>query len=83
MLIELLNDSDFVVREAAAWPLSDMGRVEAIPELINALQRGHEEGLDNDGRQTAISDLAYLENFEFEAKPNLMSVGADEKSKKI
>jgi hypothetical protein len=32
------------VREAAAWSLSDLGRVEALPQLLNALQAGKDEG---------------------------------------
>ena len=78
MLIELLKDSDFVVREAAAWPLSDMGRVETLPDLFIALQRGFEEGWDNDGLLAAISDMACLYKSEVKTKLIEMSEGADE-----
>ena len=54
----LLKDESFFVREAAAWPLSDLGAVIALPELLQALQRGHDEGHDNDGLCSALADLA-------------------------
>ncbi|MEJ0084424.1 MAG: HEAT repeat domain-containing protein [Pseudomonadota bacterium] len=56
-LIDLLNDDSFFVREAAAWPLSDLGVVEALPVLLDAYQRGLEDGHDNDGFSAALADL--------------------------
>ena len=55
--MDLLSDPDVFVREAAAWPLSDLGRVEALPQLLNALQTGKDEGHDNDGLLAALADL--------------------------
>jgi len=47
--IDLFSDPDVFVREAAAWLLSDLGRVEALPQLLNALQTGKDEGTNSDG----------------------------------
>jgi len=43
--------------EAAAWALSDLGAVDALPQLLHALQRGFEHGDDNDGMSSALVDL--------------------------
>ena len=59
-LLHMLNDSSFFVREAAAWPLSDLGRVEALPQLLGAYQRGLDEGHDNDGFSAALIDLVEM-----------------------
>ena len=56
-LLELLKDESFFVREAAAWALSDMERLDVLPALLAAYQRGFEEGLDNDGFSAALADL--------------------------
>ncbi len=56
-LVALLSDSEFFVREAAAWPLSDLGRVEALPQLIEAHKAGSADGHDNDGLSAAVVDL--------------------------
>jgi HEAT repeat protein len=39
----LLDDESFFVREAAAWPLSDLGCIDALPALIRAQRRGYAE----------------------------------------
>ncbi|MEO6067132.1 MAG: HEAT repeat domain-containing protein [Gemmatimonadales bacterium] len=57
-LQELLSDEDFFVREAAAWPLSEIAGVSTLPELLRAYQRGLDEGHDNDGLSAALTDLA-------------------------
>lgn len=56
-LLELLKEESFFVREAAAWPLSDLGRVDLLPQLLVAYQRGLDEGHDNDGFSAALIDL--------------------------
>lgn len=56
-LIELLTDESFFVREAAAWPLSDLGRLDVLPQLLGAYQRGLAEGHDNDGFSASLIDL--------------------------
>jgi len=59
-LLTLLKDDSFFVREAAAWPLSDLGATEALPELLEALHRGFQENHDNDGLCAALTDLAEM-----------------------
>lgn len=59
-LLELLSDSDIFVREAAAWPLSDLGCVEAIPHLVRAHHMGTDEGQDNDGLSAVLADLVSM-----------------------
>jgi HEAT repeat protein len=57
-LVGLLGDESFFVREAAAWPLSDLGATSALPQLLEALHRGVHEGHDNDSLTAALADLA-------------------------
>jgi HEAT repeat protein len=57
-LLSLLNDDDFVVREAAAWPISELAGPSALRELLVAYQRGFDYEQDNDGFTTALMDLA-------------------------
>ncbi len=57
-LCELLGDESFFVREAAAWPLTELAGVAHLPELLRAYQRGLEDGHDNDGFTTALTDMA-------------------------
>ena len=59
-LVGLLADDAFFVREAAAWPLSDLGVTEALPQLLEAVYRGIQEGHDNDGLNAALADLAEM-----------------------
>jgi HEAT repeat protein len=60
-LLELLKDDAFFVREAAAWSLSDLGATEALPAMLEALNRGVEQGHDNDGLRAALADLAEVD----------------------
>jgi hypothetical protein len=57
-LRDLLGDDSFFVREAAAWPLTELAGVQFLPDLLRAYQRGLDEGYDNDGFTTALIDLA-------------------------
>ena len=59
-LVALLEDDSFYVREAAAWPLAELGRTEVLPQLLRAYQRGLDEGDDNDGFSAALIELASL-----------------------
>jgi HEAT repeat protein len=59
-LMRLLTDGDFFVREAAAWPISDLGVTEALPALLEALHRGFQEGHDGDGLSAALADLVEM-----------------------
>jgi|SRR5687768_13482113 len=59
-LLQLLENEDFVVREAAAWPLASVGGPEVLPELFLAYQRGFDDGHDNDGFTTALIELVEL-----------------------
>ena len=56
-LMSLLHDPAFTVREAAAWPISELAGVSALPELLRAYQRGLDDGHDNDGLSTALIEL--------------------------
>jgi HEAT repeat protein len=71
-LLTLLEDSSFFVREAAAWPLSDLGRVEVLPQLLETYQRGLDEGHDNDGFSAALIDLVEMNSAA--AVPQLQTV---------
>jgi HEAT repeat protein len=62
-LMELLKDADCFVREAAAFPVADLGGPEALPELLEALQLGFDQGHDNDSFQAALTDLVYVHPF--------------------
>ncbi len=57
-LCALLNDDDAIMREAAAWPLSELAGVVHLGELLSAYQRGFDDGFDNDGFTTALIELA-------------------------
>ena len=59
-LLSLLHDSDAFVREAAAWPLSELAGLSVLRELIVAYQRGIDQGLDNDGFSAALVDLVEM-----------------------
>ena len=56
-LLELLKDEDFFVREAAAWPVSELAGPSALAVLLAAYQRGFDQGHDNDGFTTALIEL--------------------------
>jgi len=60
-LLELLQDESFFVREAAAWPLTELAGPDHLLELLRAFQRGLDEGHDNDGFTAALIDLAESE----------------------
>ena len=57
-LRELLSDESFFVREAAAWPLSELAGTDNLAELLGAYQRGLDDGHDNDGFTAALIGLA-------------------------
>lgn len=56
-LMELLNDEDSFIREAAAWPVSELAGPSSLENLLIAYQRGLDEGQDNDGFSAALIDL--------------------------
>ena len=68
----LLNDEDFVIREAAASPLARLEGVKALPQLFQAFTRGFQDGHDNDRLTATITDL--LEEKEEEATPLLLEM---------
>jgi hypothetical protein len=55
--MDLLKDDDAFVREAAAWPVSELVGPPALRELLVAYQRGFDDGLDNDGFTTALIEV--------------------------
>ncbi len=56
-LLELLQSSDFFVREAAAWPLAELAGTKVLTELFIAYQMGFDEGHDNDGFTAALLEI--------------------------
>jgi HEAT repeat protein len=58
--MELLKDDDPFVREAAAWPISELAGPSVLGELLVAYQRGLDAGLDNDGFATALIGLVEM-----------------------
>jgi hypothetical protein len=57
-LLDLLaNGRDFTIREAAAVPVARLQGVAALPHLLAAMQRGTEEGHDNDLLASVITDV--------------------------
>src|SRR3954447_15724592 len=57
----LAGGRDFFVREAAAAPIARMEGLRALPQLLAAMERGEEEGHDNDGLCALIADLVAAE----------------------
>lgn len=55
----LATGRDFVVREAAAYPIARLEGLQALPQLLHALQLGEREGHDNDGLVALVSDLVW------------------------
>jgi len=77
-LLSLIDHDDFVVRECAALPLARIEGVRALPQLFQALNRGQEEGYDNDGLVSLVSSL--LETHKQDSAPLLFEMIRSEKS---
>jgi hypothetical protein len=60
-LLILLNDDDVFLREAAAWPISELAGSSSLHDLLIAYPRGLDEGHDNDGFTTALIELATVD----------------------
>ena len=60
-LLVLLHDDDVFLREAAAWPISELAGPSSLHDLLIAYQRGLDEGHDNDGLTTALIELATVD----------------------
>ncbi len=75
-LMAMLNDSDFFIREAAAWPISELAGVAALPQLLVALQRSFDDGHDGDGFQAALIELVEADRpAARRALENLLKIG--------
>ncbi|MES9902385.1 MAG: hypothetical protein ABW168_06835 [Sedimenticola sp.] len=63
-LIEALKSkrNDFWVRELLSEPISDLGGIEFLPELFDALKKNEDEGHDNDGFCHNLTEIAWAEN---------------------
>ena len=59
-LLALLENADFFIREAAAWPLVELSGPSVLPQLLAAYQRGFDEGHDNDGFTAALLEIPAL-----------------------
>jgi HEAT repeat protein len=71
-LYSLLNDENFVIREAAASPLARLEGAKVLPHLFQAYTRGFQDGHDNDGLSATITDL--LEEKAEESAPLLLEM---------
>lgn len=60
ILLQLLQNEDSFIREAAAWPLAELAGPRVLPELFSAYQRGFDEGCDNDGFTGALLEIPGL-----------------------
>jgi hypothetical protein len=78
-LLELLQEDDFFVREAAAWPLAVLAGPSALPELLVAYERGFAQGHDNDGFTGALLEIPALFPTEAKAKLELLASETDER----
>ena len=56
-LLILLDHPDAFIREAAAWPLSELAGPSYLVPLLEAYQRGLDEGHDNDRFSTALIEM--------------------------
>jgi HEAT repeat protein len=71
-LEQLLQDSNFFIREATAGPYAKIMGIRALPLLLQAQLRGYEDNHDNDGLDAVIIEL--VETHEAEATPLLMEL---------
>jgi HEAT repeat protein len=71
-LLLLMDDDDFFIREAAAAPYASIEGVHALPQLFKALERGEQQGHDNDGLLAIIS--AVLDTNQKKAIPILLEM---------
>jgi hypothetical protein len=77
--LELLNDGDFIVRETAAVALCGLVAVPFLEQILVALQKGFDDGHDNDSLQGALSDMATMNTASVKSKLNEIRIGADTK----
>ena len=73
-LQSLLEDENFFIREAAAWPLCRIAGLSMLTKLLRAYQRGLEQGHDNDGFSAALIEL--VESDKDAARQALIPLGA-------
>ncbi len=62
-LVEALKSekNDFWMRELLSDPISDLGGVDYLPELFDALQKNYDDGHDNDGFHHHLMEIAWSE----------------------
>lgn len=77
----LANGSNFFVREAAAVPIARLEGLEALPQLLHALHLGEDEGHDNDGLASVVSDLVWDNPDEAAPALHLMIRGDSERQR--
>jgi hypothetical protein len=69
-LRQLVQDAEnFFVRECLAAPLAKLGDFGSLPLLLHAMQRGTDEGYDNDSLSSIIAEI--IETHPREAEPLL------------
>jgi hypothetical protein len=54
--------NDFWVRELLSEPISDLGGIDYLPELFDALQKNYDDGHDNDGFHHHLMEIALAES---------------------
>ena len=72
-LLTLLREDDAFVRESAAWPLSELGGVALLRDLLVAYGRGLNEGFDNDGFSAALIELVQMDRQESAVELRLLA----------
>jgi HEAT repeat protein len=78
----LIEDESFYTREAAAEALARLEGLRALPQLLQALTRGKQDGHDNDGLSTTIVGVleAYPEKSHALLLPMLQNLSDDVRS---
>ena len=71
----LATGRNFFIREAAAVPIARLEGIRALPKLLFALRLGEEEGHDNDGLVSVVTDLIW--SHQEEAAPALRKMIGD------
>lgn len=78
-LVEILGDNDFVIREIAAVALCELKAISFLEQILVALQKGFDDGHDNDSLQGSLWAMVGANKAAVKAKLSEIRNGADEK----